>query len=139
MRNYLTNKNDVFGFRFFDDMLNDFFAPTNFGITKTSMKTDLKESENGYELFIDMPGFDKKDINLSLEGGYLTVSANREEKEEEKGYVRRERTMSCSRSYYVGNTVTEEDVKAKYENGTLTLALPKKQKQIEKKKTIEID
>ena len=140
MRNNLSRRNDSFGLGFFDDMFGDFFAPSIFRGNKSAMQTDLKETDEGYELFIDMPGFEKKDIELSLSNGYLTVSAKREEREEdEKSYVRRERNLSCSRSYYVGDAVTEEDVKAKYDNGTLTLCVPKKEKQIEKKKNIEIE
>lgn len=140
MRNYLSRKNDTFGLGFFDDMFGDFFAPSFFRGGKSAMSTDLKELDTGYELSVDMPGFEKKDIELSLEGGYLTVSAKREEKEEEKNnYLRRERSFSCSRSYYVGDLVTEEDIKAKYDKGILTLIVPKKEKEIEKKRQIEIE
>ena len=140
MRNYLSRRNDNFGLGFFDDVFSDFFAPTFFKGGKNAMSTDVKEDEKGYELSIDMPGFEKKDIELSLDNGYLTVSAKREEKEEdEKSYVRRERNFSCSRSYYVGENVTEDDVKAKYDKGILTLAVPKKEKVIETKKHIEIE
>ena len=102
------------------------------------MKTDIKETDGGYELFVDMPGFDKKDIALSLDNGYLTVEAKRAEKEENENFVRRERSYSCSRSFYVGDAVTEEDVKAKYDNGTLNLFVPKKDKKELPKKNIEI-
>jgi HSP20 family molecular chaperone IbpA len=103
------------------------------------MKTDIKETENGYELMVDMPGFEKKDINLSLNNGYLTVEAKREEKEENDNFVRRERNFSCSRSFYVGEEVTEEDIKAKYNNGTLSLAVPKEDKKVLPRKNIEIE
>lgn len=140
MRNYLSRRNDNFGFDFFDRAIDEFFKPAFFNGSTSIMKTDLKESEKEYELAIDMPGFDKSDISLTLDGGYLTVTANREEKDEEQGnYVRRERNVSCSRSYYVGDAITEDDVKAKYLNGTLTLVVPKKEKSLPERKQISID
>lgn len=125
MKNYLTRRNnegDLFGdwFNGFDD----FFAPAYYA-KAGEMRTDVKENEKDYEIKVDMPGFDKKDINLTLKDGYLTLSANREDKEEDGKYVRRERKMSCSRSFYVGDAVKAEDVKAKYENGTLIFNVPK--------------
>ena len=93
------------------------------------MKTDVKEHEDQYEVNIDLPGFKKDEIQLSLEGGYLTVSATKgvEKEEEKKGkLIRQERYAgSMSRSFYVGEAITEENVKAKYENGVLTLNFPK--------------
>lgn len=140
MRNFLSRRNDNFGFNFFDEMMDDFFKPVVFSGGNRMMKTDVKETDGHFELFIDMPGYDKKEINLTLNDGYLTVSAKREEKEEdEKNYTRRERSFSCSRSYFVGNAVTEEDVKAKYENGTLSLIVPKKDKKELPRKNIEIE
>ena len=140
MRNYLTRRNDGLSFgRFFDDAFDDFFKPVFYGVKECSMKTDIKETEGGYELLVDMPGFEKKDITLSLENGYLTVQASREEKDESDKYVRRERNYSCSRSFYVGDAVSEEDIKAKYDNGTLNLSVPKKDKKELPKKNIEIE
>lgn len=140
MRNYLSRRNGDLGFNFFDDMFDDFFKPVFYGVKENSMRTDVKENENGYELSIDMPGYDKKDINLSLENGYLKVEAMREEKEEDKeNFVRRERSYSCARSYYVGDKITEEDVKARYENGILTLEVPKNDKKQLPKKNISIE
>ncbi len=109
---------------------------------KNLMKTDVKEFENGYELEIDMPGFDKKDINIDLDNGYLTISATKSEKtnEEDKKhkYIRKERYFgSVSRSFYVGD-IKEEDVSAKLENGTLTINLPKENDNLNEKKRIEI-
>jgi HSP20 family molecular chaperone IbpA len=87
-----------------------------------------------------MPGFEKSDISLNLENGYLTIEAKREEKQEDdKNYVRRERNFSCKRSYYVGENVTEEDVKAKYLNGTLEILVPKKKEKEITRKNIAID
>ncbi|MBE5734797.1 MAG: Hsp20/alpha crystallin family protein [Clostridiales bacterium] len=140
MRNYLSRRNNDFGFDFFNDAFDEFFKPVFYGVKETSMKTDVKQTDAGFELSIDMPGFDKKDIELSLENGYLKVQAKRSEKEEdEKSFVRRERSFSCSRSYYVGEGITEEDVKAKYNNGTLELFVPKKDKEIVQKKNIAIE
>lgn len=140
MKNYLTNRNSGLGFNVFDDFFDDFFKPTFFGNHVANMKTDIKERENEYELSVDMPGFDKKDIALSLDNGYLTIEAKREEKEEnENNYLRRERNFSCKRSYYVGDAVTEEDIKARYENGTLEILVPKKKEKEITKKNIAID
>lgn len=139
MRNYLTNRNNKLGFGFFDDVFENFFTPSFYSV-RESMKTDIKETDAGYELAIDLPGYDKNDINLSLNNGYLSIEARREEKEEDKdSYVRRERSFSCTRSYYVGDTVTEEDIKAKYENGTLMLSVPKKDKKEIPPRKIQID
>ena len=140
MRNFLSRRNDGFNFNFFDDVMNDFFKPVFYSGGERSMRTDVKETEDAIELYIDMPGYDKKDISLSLNDGYLTVEAKREEKEEDaNSYVRRERSYSCSRSYYVGKAITEEDVKAKYDNGTLSLSVPKKDNKQLPKKHIEIE
>ena len=128
MRNFLSRKNDLtpWGFNFFDEF-DDFFKPV-FVNRNGNMNTDIKETENSYELSVDMPGFDKKDITLTLDKGYLTLEANRGEKQEDdNGYIHRERKMSVKRSFYVGENITEEDVKAKYVNGTLELRVPKKE------------
>ena len=129
MKNYLSRKNEEgLGFNFWEDPFESFFKPMFYGQKKGNMKTDVKETEKGYELAVEVPGFDKKDISVTLKNGYLTVEAKREEKQEdEKNYVRRERSFSCSRSYYVGEGITESDVKAKYENGVLLLCVPKKE------------
>lgn len=139
MRNYLQRRNnDFFGLDFFSDVFDGFFAPSVVR-PHDNMRTDVKETEKAYELAVDMPGFDKKDITVELKDGYLTVSASKQEKEEDGKYVRRERSYSCSRSYYVGDGITENDVKAKYNNGTLNLFVPKKEiKQIQSK-NIQID
>ena len=95
------------------------------------MKTDIRETDNGYEVDIDLPGFKKEEINAKLENGYLTISAakglDKDEKDENGKYIRRERYAgSMSRSFYVGEDVTQEDVHAKYEDGILRLQVPKK-------------
>ena len=141
MKNYLArrnNENDL-GFDFFEDAFGDFFKPA-FYDRHNGMPTDVKETENGYELSIGLAGYDKKDLSISLNDGYLTVSAKREEKEENKhNYLRRERSFSCSRSYYVGEELSEEDVKAKYENGVLTIDIPKKEEKKPKPTNIAIE
>lgn len=107
------------------------------------MRTDVKEDENGYEVHIDLPGFRKEDVQASLKDGYLTVTASRSsETGEGKKFIRRERYVgNVSRSFYVGDLLTEDDVKAKFENGVLTLTLPKKEEvpQVEEKRHIAIE
>ena len=138
MRNYLARTNDNFGFDLFD-AFDEFFKPTFFGGSISNMRTDIKESETGYDFSIDMPGFDKKDISLTLDKGYLTVSAEKTVKDEDGSFVRRERVSSYKRSYYVGDRVSETDVKAKYDNGVLSLFVPKLKENIPEKKNIEIE
>ena len=109
------------------------------------MKTDVKETADGYEVEVDLPGFKKDEINLQLQGGNLTISVSKgldkDEKDKKGNYIRRERYAgSMSRSFYVGDDVTEADIKAKYENGVLTLDIPKKDaKQANVKRQIEIE
>ncbi len=140
----------VFGENLFDEMMNmnDFFgdqSPLYGKHAKNLMKTDIREHESGYEVDIDLPGFKKDEINLQLDNGYLTVSAakglDKDEQAKDGTYIRRERYAgSCSRSFYVGEGVTEEDVHAKYEDGILKLAIPKKEDKIpEGKKYIAIE
>ena len=108
------------------------------------MKTDVRETESGYEVDIDLPGFKKDEINVELNNGYLSISAakglDKEEKKEGK-YIRKERYAgSMSRSFYVGDAIKQEDVKAKYEDGILRLSVPKKEaKAVENKKYIAIE
>ena len=134
MKNYLSRRNERNdGFMdVWNDPFEDFFRPFFYGgMQAADMRTDIKETENGYEMQVDLPGFDKNDINVTLKHGYLTVNAKKQNKEEDKhNYLRRERSYSCSRSYYVGDAVRDEDVKAKYENGILTLSVPKETKEI---------
>ncbi len=109
------------------------------------MKTDLKEHDDGYELSVDLPGFRKDQIDLQLRNGYLTITTSKaleEEGKDKKGrIVHQERyTGSMSRSFYVGEHVTEEDVKAKFENGVLTLNFPKeKPAELPERKLIQIE
>ena len=108
------------------------------------MKTDLKEHDEGYELSVDLPGFKKDQIELQLQNGYLTISATKgldEEGKDRKGrLVHQERyTGSLTRSFYIGENVREEDVKASFEDGVLRLDFPKeKPMSLPEKKTIQI-
>ena len=131
----------IFGEDLFDEMMSfpfgdDFFGKRNplYGKNaKNMMKTDVRETEAGYEVDVDLPGFKKEEISVELKEGYLTISAakglDKEEQDQDTGrYIRRERYMgSMSRSFYVGNSVRQEDVKAKFENGILRLNIPKKE------------
>ena len=111
------------------------------------MKTDIKEQKDGYELMIDLPGFTKDEIKASVEDGYLTISAakglDKDEKEKETGrYIRRERYAGAmSRSFYVGENVEQEDIKAEFKHGILKLFVPKKEAKpaVEKKNHIAIE
>ena len=109
------------------------------------MKTDVKETDTGYEVDIDLPGFKKDEINARLENGYLTISAakglDKDEQDKNGKYIRRERYAgSMSRSFYVGEGVTQDDIKAKYEDGILRLAVPKKDnKAVEANRYISIE
>ena len=106
------------------------------------MKTDVRETEKGYELDVDLPGFKKEEIHLELHNGYLTISTEKglENKEEKGGRVIRQERYSgtMQRSFYVGNGVTEEDIQARYEDGVLKIALPRKEarKEPEKKQIL---
>ena len=109
------------------------------------MKTDVRETDSGYEVDIDLPGFKKDEIDVQLDNGYLSISAakglDKEEKDKEGKYIRKERYAgSMSRSFYVGDSITEDDIKAKYESGILRLSIPKKEaKQVETTKRIAIE
>ena len=97
------------------------------------MKTDVRETDSGYEVDIDLPGFKKDEVSASLENGYLTISAakglDEEDKDKKSGkYIRKERySGACSRSFYVGDAVTEEDIKGEFKHGILKLFVPKKE------------
>lgn len=113
------------------DILEDIFKDPIFNVDESKiMKTDIKEHENNYSIVVDLPGYNKEDIKVSVEDGYLTIHAtmNSENEEKEKGkFVRRERYFGeCSRSFYVGDDITTEDIKASYKNGSLKLEVPKK-------------
>ena len=133
----------------FDDLGRSFFGKKNplYGKhAKNMMKTDVKETDDSYEMDIDLPGFKKDEINATLEDGYLTVSAtkglDKDEKDKKGEYIRKERYAGAmSRSFYIGDGVTQDEVKAKYENGILKLSIPRKaeQKAVEDHKHIAIE
>ena len=111
------------------------------------MKTDIQEHDDGYTLEMDLPGFKKEEIQIELNNGYMTISAakglDEDEKDKKSGkYIRRERyTGSCQRSFYVGEDVTEEDIKAEFKHGILKLFVPKKEAKpaVEQKKYVSIE
>lgn len=127
------------------DWLGEMFKDPFFtGDESKIMKTDIQEKDDKYLIDIDLPGYEKENIQLDVEDGYLTVHANigssKEEKEEGK-FVRKERYVgSCSRSFYVGEEIESEDIKASFKNGTLQIEIPKKEekKQVPEKKYIPI-
>ena len=133
----------IFGENLFDDFFGDFpfyYDKDMKNVEKKLygrkashvMKTDIKETDNGYELVVDLPGFTKDEVQATLENGYLTISAekglDKDEKEKETGhYIRKERYAgACSRSFYVGEDVEQADIKAEFKHGILTLFVPKK-------------
>jgi len=125
---------------FMPSLFDEFFFDTPKAARRPSipqiMKTDVKETEDGYNLEIELPGYKKEDLQLELKDGYLNISASFKEdndKKDKKGeYIRRERYVgTSSRSFYVGDEITEEDIKAKFENGILDVYVPKKETQPE--------
>ena len=142
----------IFGESLFDDWFDDIDRQMQhmdrrlYGRNaKREMKTDVREKEDGYEIDMDLPGFKKDQVELSLENGYLTVTANKgfdkDEKDKQGRMIRQERYAgSMQRSFYVGDNMTEEDVKARFEDGVLHLDLPKKDaRKVPEKKTICIE
>ncbi|MGI6137295.1 MAG: Hsp20/alpha crystallin family protein [Clostridiales bacterium] len=140
MKNLITRGFD----NLFDDVFDSFFKPVAYDrFVATGMKTDIKDLDDRYELAIDVPGYEKEDLKLDLENGYLTVKAEKsasdeKDKKEEGRYLRRERSYSCSRTYYVGD-VDKESVKAKYENGVLSVTVPKEKQKVIESTKIDID
>ena len=174
----LIERNDLFGI---GEMFDDLFRPVFVDKKIMHMKTDIKETKDAYELDIDLPGFKKNEIDVTLRDGYLTVSAKKEYvnqkhdnceceengecdcddecdcgcdgKYEEKNhkhfenehkmpehrFVRRERVYASTRSYYVGTKVGQEQIKAKYEDGVLTLVVPKEKPKQQNSTKITID
>ena len=128
-------------FDLFDDMFGDPFFTKH---ENKIMKTDIKERKHNYVIDVDLPGFDKKDIKIDVTDGYLTINAkvSSEDKEDKhEKYVRRERYFGeCSRSFYVGENVESENIKASFKNGILSLEIPKveEQEKLPEKKYIEI-
>ena len=139
----------IFGENLFDDWMDFSFPDIDKALygkhAKNEMKTDVRETEDGYELDIDLPGFKKDEVTAQLDNGYLTIQASKgldkEQKDKKGKYIRKERySGSMSRSFYVGDAITEEDVHAKYEDGILKLSVPKKEaKAVEQTKHIAIE
>ena len=142
----------MFGESLFDDFFDDDFMrfpvwggrnPLYGKHAKNLMKTDVRETENTYEVDIDLPGFKKDEISVDLKDGYLSISAakglDKDEKDKKGRYIRQERYAgACSRSFYVGD-VKPEDVSAKYEDGILKISVPKEsKKELPKRSTIAI-
>ena len=133
------NDFDLFDRMFLDD---SFFSGER---ESKLMKTDIKEKKDKYIIEMDLPGYEKENISLEINDGYLMISAktsqNKDEKEEGK-YVRKERFIGeCSRSFYIGDNIKEEDIKAYFKNGTLKIEVPKKEerKELPEKKQIPIE
>ena len=135
---------DYFDFPFYDDRAEKKLYGHH---AANLMKTDIQEHEDGYTLEMDLPGFKKEEIQIELNNGYMTISAakglDEDEKDKKSGkYIRRERyTGSCQRSFYVGEDVTEEDIKAEFKHGILKLFVPKKEAKpaVEQKKYVSIE
>lgn len=142
----------IFGENLFDDFFSDPFGmmvpqsrdPLYGKHGKNLMKTDVRETENSYELDIDLPGFKKDEVHVDLKNGYLTISAekglDKDESDKKGKYIRQERYAgACSRTFYVGEEVEPEDVTAKFENGILQLSIPKAaKKQLSKNTSVTI-
>lgn len=135
----------IFTNTYFNDFFEDPFKSLDYN-TSGLMTTDVKDTKDGYEMTMNLPGVKKEDIQAELKDGYLTINAvsnsNKDEKDKDGKYIRKERySGSCSRSFYVGEAVTQDDVKAKFENGVLTLEVPKKEEapKVEEKKYISIE
>lgn len=125
------------------DLFDDFFRDDFFNRKESNlMKTDIRENKDKYIIEMDLPGYEKENINLSLKDGYLSVSAKveKEENQNEEKFVRRERFCGeCSRSFYVGDNITQDDIQAEFKNGILKIDVPKKEeKREEETKYIEI-
>ena len=143
----------IFGENLFDDWFESPIEKTFFGErnplygkhAKNLMKTDVRETDSSYELAIDLPGFKKADIQAQLKNGYLTISASKgldkDETDKEGRYIRQERyTGQCCRTFYVGDGISQEEIRAKFEDGILKLSVPKKQpKAIESSQYISIE
>ena len=135
---------DMFGFDFdreFDRMMRPLYGKH----AQNMMKTDVRETDNSYELDIDLPGFKKDEIKVELDNGYLSISAakglDKDEEKKDGKYIRRERYAgSMNRTFYVGSQLTQQDIQAKFEDGILKISVPKKDvQQIEQNKYIAIE
>ena len=137
---------DMFDFDDFDKEFNRMMRPLYGKHAQNMMKTDVRETENSYELDIDLPGFKKDEINVQLDNGYLSISAakglDKDEEKKDGKYIRRERYAGAmNRTFYVGDNLTQQDIQAKFEDGILKISVPKKDPQpaVEQTKTIAIE
>lgn len=136
----------IFEDNFFDDVFDSFLTrPVSTNSYTGIMQTDIKDSGENYELEIAVPGYSKENLRAELKDGYLTINAERSDSNEEKDkngkYIRKERYSGhCSRSFFVGKELKQEDINAKFENGILTVSFPKeiKKPEIEQKQLISI-
>lgn len=137
----------IFEDNFFDDMFDSFFTrPISTASYTGMMQTDVKDHGDRYELEIALPGYKKEDIKAELKDGYLTINAEKNENKDEKDssgkYIRKERyTGHCSRSFFVGKDLKQENINAKFENGVLSLGFPKevKKPEVEDRQLISIE
>lgn len=141
----------ILGESLFDEFFDDFSRPVKNTVKYSTpaasvMRTDIRECENSYELDIDLPGYKKEDVQAQLKDGYLTITASTSSNDDQKDgngkYIRRERYYgTCSRSFYVGDGIQQDDIKAKFENGILKIGVPKKdaKPKVEENKFITIE
>lgn len=141
----------ILGESLFDEFFDDFSRPVKNTVKYSTpaasvMRTDIRECENSYELDIDLPGYKKEDVQAQLKDGYLTITASTSSNDDQKDgngkYIRRERYYgTCSRSFYVGDDIQQDDIKAKFENGILKIGVPKKdaKPKVEENKFITIE
>ncbi len=135
---------DMFDFDF-DKEFNRMMRPLYGKHAQNMMKTDVRETDNSYELDIDLPGFKKDEIKVELDNGYLSISAakglDKDEENKDGKYIRRERYAGAmNRTFYVGDNLTQQDIQAKFEDGILKISVPKKDvQQIEQNKYIAIE
>lgn len=136
---------DMFDFDDFDKEFNRMMRPLYGKHAQNMMKTDVRETDNSYEMDIDLPGFKKDEIKVELDNGYLSISAakglDKDEEKKDGKYIRRERYAgSMNRTFYVGSQLTQQDIQAKFEDGILKISVPKKDvQQIEQNKYIAIE
>ena len=135
----------IFNNTYFDDFFEDPFKGFDYN-TSGLMTTDVKDTKDGYEMTMNLPGVKKEDIQAELKDGYLTINAvsnsNKDEKDKDGKYIRKERySGSCTRTFYVGDSVKQDDIKAKFEDGTLKLTIPKETSKpaVEEKKYVSIE
>lgn len=135
---------DIFNNNLLNELMNNDFAKemekTLYKNGHYLMRTDIKENSKEYIVYINLPGFKKEEINAEFKDGYLTITTNKNaDVTEDTTYILKERyAENCSRSYYIGEHIDEENIYAEYENGILTVTIPKKEQQMEQKKVINI-